>query len=933
VTGTRLKNLAKSGREPLVVCLLGLPATWPLWKSTLPRSFDGLFHLYRLLEVDHLLRQGVLFSRWAPDLLFGYGYPIFDFVPPLPYYLAEMLHLMGLSLVHTILFSFTLSLLASGLTMYYFVRDIFGPQAALLSAVAYMYAPFHLYDVLFRGHLPGAWATVLYPLVLWSFRRLIDKGGGPYLVASTLVYAACFLTHNPANLIFNPFLMFYLMMLVLIRKGERAAAGARVATATVIGAGLASFFWIPSLWDRQWVQLDRMITPPDLDFHMHFISIPELLAPSPAAHTGLMNPGLPNNIGPVLVFLALLSTVGLWRFRRLEQLVHLGISIFALVVVVFMVLPQSAFVWENLPLLKYLTYPHRFLRLASLVVAIQCGAVACIFTDDRRRLSAAFLVTTVSIAMIIVSTFSLLYPPYYPDLPPNPSFVDMMEFERRTGTIGTTSHGEYLPVWAEWTPASSPLELMYRSSTTIERLDQSNLPEGTRIMEARYAPTSMMIHLSTPRSFQATFNGLYFPGWRAYVDGDRTDITPTIGQGLIGVSVPAGEHFLQLRFEDMPLHSLSKFITGLSIILLVLVATGLAFRPASSESVSSLFHGIGTANGQGGETGQMSGWQVAVLSLVAVVLLALKIGYIDTHDTCFKRDFDGLHVEGAQETLRVNFGDQITLLGYELAPSNPRPGDTLSLNLYWKTRQILTVDYSAFAHLVDDEMNIYAQKDSLNPGRYPTRYWELDEYNKDPHHIVIPPGTPPGAYVLGAGLYDPLTLMRLPVLEGEGNQDAMFVLQRITVLKSDRPPDIDALGIQNSVDVDFNNGMTLLGYSVEREHLIPGDFWRLALFWQATKRPDDDYAVSLRLLDRRGEVALHRSSEPSAGRYPTTLWEEGEIVRDNHSLWIRADFPPGDYVLQLALLTPQGEGVPTEAGHEAGVVEGWLELTAMRAGD
>jgi len=284
VIRTRLKNIAECGREPVIVCLLGLPAAWPLWKSTLPRSFDGLFHLYRLLELDHLLRQGVLFSRWAPDLFFGYGYPIFDFVPPLPYYLAEIFHLTGLSLVDTMLFSFTLTLLASGVAMYFFIRDVFGPKAALLSAVAYMYAPFHLYDNLFRGNLPGSWATVLYPLVLWSFRRLIERGGLSYFAASTILYAACFLTHNPANLIFNPFLMLYVVVLILLREGERPAAGARVVTAIVIGAGLASFFWIPALWDRQWVQLDRMITPPDLDYHTHWpgLRVPLLpLRPQP----------------------------------------------------------------------------------------------------------------------------------------------------------------------------------------------------------------------------------------------------------------------------------------------------------------------------------------------------------------------------------------------------------------------------------------------------------------------------------------------------------------------------------------------------------------------------------------------------------------------------------------------------------------------------
>ncbi|TKJ31621.1 MAG: hypothetical protein CEE40_00965 [Chloroflexi bacterium B3_Chlor] len=930
---TRLKNAALCARAPIIICLLGLPASWPLWKSSLPRSFDGLFHLYRLLELRHLLGQGTLFPRWAPDLFFGYGYPIFEYVPALPYYLTEILHVLGLSLIQTLLLSFALSLLASGVAMYFFVEDIFGPKAGMLSAVAYMYAPFHLYDILFRGHLPGAWSMVLYPLVLWSFRRLIETGATRYFMAGTLLFAASILTHNPASLTFIPFLTFFVVVLISLKAQERASAATRTAIAVLVGAGLAAFFWVPALSHRQFVQLDRMITPPDLDYHTHFVSPGELLAPSPTADTGLMNPGVPNNLGPVFVSLSVVSVVGLWRHRRSHELVHLSISMVSLAVVVFMLLPQSAFVWENLPLLKYLVFPHRFLRLGSLVVAILCGTVARLFPDNNRTFSPSFAVTIISIAMIIVSTFSLLYPPLYRDLPLNPSFVHMMEFERRTGTIGTTSFGEYLPIWAEWIPSNSPLEPMYRSSATIERLDLASLPLGVRVTSAQYEPTSMTVRLATPGSFQATFNSLYFPGWQAYVDGQKTSITPTHGQGLISVLVPAGEHVVRLRFEDLPVHTLSKLITGLSAMVLVLLGLGPVLTPSLARLANSVFETRCTFARQKGRPDRVNGQQGVVLALIAITLLGLKVACIDRYATWFKKDFDGSQVAGAHTPLQVNFGDQITLLGYDPPSADLHPGDTLSLNLYWKARQSFTTDYSTFAHLADEEMNIYAQKDSLNPGRYPTRYWELDEYNKDPHQIVVPPGTPPGKYLLGVGLYNPVTLTRLPVIGQEQHQAGMYFLQDITIFKGDRPPSIEALGIQERVTMDFDNGMTLLGYTAERDHLIRGDFYRLALFWRARKPLDSNYSVAIRLLNQDDEVALDHSAEPSAGRYPTRLWEEGEIVRDNHSIWIGKDFPPSNYVLQLALLDSHEKKVPVTTAADAGVLDGWLELAAIGAGD
>ncbi len=37
----------------------------------------------------------MIYPRWLMDLAFGYGYPIFNFYPPLAEFLAESLHLIG----------------------------------------------------------------------------------------------------------------------------------------------------------------------------------------------------------------------------------------------------------------------------------------------------------------------------------------------------------------------------------------------------------------------------------------------------------------------------------------------------------------------------------------------------------------------------------------------------------------------------------------------------------------------------------------------------------------------------------------------------------------------------------------------------------------------------------------------------------------------
>jgi hypothetical protein len=935
VIRARLSRVAACVGEPAVVCLLGLPATVPLWASCLPRSFDGLFHLFRLLQLDHLTQQLVLFPRWAPDFLYGYGYPIFNFVPHLPYYFSGLFRIAGLSLVHTILFSFGLALLASGVAMYVFTRDVFGSKAAIVSSVAYMYAPFHLYDMLFRGHLPGAWAMVLYPLTLWSFRRLMRDRSPvvPYFFSSALLYAGSFLSHNPANLIFTPFLLFYLVFLVWRTHVRRRTAAFRAASALAVGAGLAAFFWIPALWERQFIQLERMITPPDLDYHSHFINLSDLLALPRTAATGLMNPEVPNNLGPVLVALSILSVFGLWRLRRTEERSHLIIALCGLAGVVFMVLPQSVGLWNTLPLLKYLVFPHRFLRLACLVMAILAGSAVRLFVDKENALSPSFAMTAASVGLIIVSALSLLYPPYYAGLSLNPTLSDMMEFERTTGTMGTTSFGEYLPVWVEWTPRTSPLEPMYASSSTIERLEYASLPEGAHVEKADYGPTSAIIELHAPQPFEAVFNTLYFPGWQGYVDGQKAETGATAGSGLISLWIPSGRHVVELHFEDTPVRTASKAISGLSIAALVLPAAMSCFRRRGSARTSPHCDGDATSLAVVGRPRRLTGQQTAALAAMGIALLMIKLGVVDRLDTPFKREFDGLHAPGVQTPLQVNVGDQITLLGYDLLSPNPHPGDTVTVTLYWKASQRLTTDYSVFVHLVDEELNIYAQRDSLNPGRYPTRLWRTGEYNKDTHEVLVPLGTPPGDYLLGVGLYDQTTMVRLPIEEEVGHQIGMYFLQPVKVARAEKQPNASELGMQHQVSLPFDNGMTLLGYTAERDTLMPGDYYRLALFWKADTQLEDRYNVVLRFLDSGGGEVLSGSSEPSAGRYPTEDWEEGEIVRDNRALWVPRGFEAGEYTMQLALRDSTGCMVPFESAPGTPAEGTWLELLTASTGN
>ena len=58
---------------------------------------------------------------------------------------------------------------------------------------------------------------------------------------------------------------------------------------------------------------------------------------------------------------------------------------------------------------------------------------------------------------------------------------------------------------------------------------------------------------------------------------------------------------------------------------------------------------------------------------------------------------------------------------------------------------------------------------------------------------------------------------------------------------------------------------------------------------------EGDCTVFVHLIDEEGSTWGQKDNPPVDGFYPTTQWEEGEIVRDQYDLIISPDARPGDY--------------------------------------
>ena len=87
-----IKNLFVAQSALLILLLLA----WPLLQTGFFRMHDYT-HVARLVEMVDALRAGHFPVHWAADFGFGYGMPLFLFYGPVPFYLASLPALLGVS--------------------------------------------------------------------------------------------------------------------------------------------------------------------------------------------------------------------------------------------------------------------------------------------------------------------------------------------------------------------------------------------------------------------------------------------------------------------------------------------------------------------------------------------------------------------------------------------------------------------------------------------------------------------------------------------------------------------------------------------------------------------------------------------------------------------------------------------------------------------
>jgi hypothetical protein len=581
-----LARLRGMDRGLLLLLALSLFAWAPLLSpGYFFHAHDAHHNVFWLVEFDQAIRDGAWWPRWAPDHAMGYGYPLWTFYSPLSYYVAEVFHLLGAGFTAAIKATYALAFLISGVVMYALAKRWWGQSAGLVAGLVYIYAPYRLVDIYVRSAFAEFVAFVWFPWVLLAFWDLVERGGARRLALAGLAYGLLVLTHSVTALIFSPFLGFYILFLVMRRSlnipllplsaagsgggmgMERGSSIILPILAVGLGLGLSTIFWLPLLWERNYIVQEQWV-------HGHYLYTLQFVYPhqflSPFWGFGFAvagpNDGMSLQLGALPVVLSLFAVTRAWR----EDMAHrdlIGFLAISTLLLIFLMTPAAGPLWQLVPLGGLVQFPWRMLALTALTTAILSGAAMA--GEEKGRLSPL----ACALALIVVlASFPYTQPQFTPITPRDESVLAIVDFERAyPDMVGSTA-------WAEQ-PRASPLLAQYEAGAPLRK---AIILSGEGAVEPlRHGGQSDEVLVRATTDVRLQFLTYWYPGWRATIDGQPVPIAREGPYGLITLDVPAGEHRVAIRFGDTPARTLAAVVSGLSVLVfagLWLSARGLSRR-------------------------------------------------------------------------------------------------------------------------------------------------------------------------------------------------------------------------------------------------------------------------------------------------------------------------------------------------------------------
>jgi hypothetical protein len=545
---------------------LTIPGFFPIHDDT---------QIVRVHEMTKSLSDGMFPVRWVEDLGYGYGYPIFNFYAPLPYYIGSFFNLSGFDALSSTKIMMLLGVLLAGVFMFILGKKLWGNLGGLVSSIFYIYVPYHALDIYVRGDVSEFWAYAFIPLVFYFLIELYKSNNFRFAALGGISFAMLILSHNLTAYMITPFLL--LFILIFSFKNIKFLIYSSILI--LIGLGISSFYTLPVAFEIGYTNVLSQVGG-GADYKDHFVCLPQLWESQwgfGGSAPGCID-GMSFRIGKLhildFIFTSICLLFGLFsknNIRKIQeyktQFKFLMFSLVGFLSSLFLMIEFSKIIWDTVPFMKFLQFPWRFLIFSSFFTSIFAGFIIwAIERISEKKFNKLPLIVSFA---AIVSLIFLNYRLFIPQTIINKASDEYIDKKFINWEVSKISD-EYMPK-----EFSKPKEIIEIPSSKLYGDNIEVLSEESSVKEIN-------ARIRAEKETKLNINIAFFPTWKGFVNNVEVELKED-SKGMIAM-VPRGESTFRLLFEETTVQRLGNYT---SLAFIILAIAGIIYPIRKNEKSKS----------------------------------------------------------------------------------------------------------------------------------------------------------------------------------------------------------------------------------------------------------------------------------------------------------------------------------------------------------
>jgi hypothetical protein len=534
-------------RALFVFVIIAMLAMAPEFAVGLTVTDNFRFNLTWPEQFIELFRGGALYPRWLPRSWGGMGSPVFYFYPPLFFWVTSLVDILSggwLAPERIVPIASALLLAASGVSMRAWLKLHVGHSRALIGAVAYMLAPYHLYDIYGRGALAEASAYASVPIVMLALTRL--RNGRSHSIAMlALAFSVLLFSHLPTALLVTLFLIAPYVAVAAVRSPEPLRFLTMSLIGGLLGTMIAAVFIVPALGLLPYVSpgaLSGSFYRPENWFFWHVNAGPM---------SGRMLLIVPIGIA-ALLFATAIAVANRADSVRRQTRFWAALTILLVAVIAGLIPP----LWR-IPGLSLVQFPWRALLLVEFTT-VTLLAIAPVpdrsplFLAGGAVLGFSYLVLALIGGHMIGRTWT----------GGRANAADIRN--------GYGDAPEYLPAGTRIEQGNGPDDVhivlprlpLASAADRIARLTASGTKDG-----------GIAITVDSPAATTVILRRFYFPHWQLHdLAGRWVPVVPDADSRMTAFRAPAGQTTYHLNVGEAPYEAVGRRLTFIALLILALLA-------------------------------------------------------------------------------------------------------------------------------------------------------------------------------------------------------------------------------------------------------------------------------------------------------------------------------------------------------------------------